>query len=226
LGWFSLAVFLYGLSQQALAMILLASPGLVRIAPLQPMRYLHLEYVFFVLIAGGLVGRYVLGRKPWRWALFLALANGGMFVSQWLLLPASEHLELPGRPSANRWLQAFAWIRENTPTDAWFALDPCYLAAPGEDYHSFRALAERSQMADALKDAAVVTQVPELASRWAGQVDARTGWNRFQTPDFERLKSRYGVEWVLASYPAPARLTCIWHNDLLTVCRIADTGPR
>ena len=220
----ALTVFIYGVFQQALAMILLASPALVRVTPLQPMRYLHLEYVFLVLIAGGLIGRYVLGRKLWCWALFLAVSNGGMFLSQRLLLPASEHLELPGRPPANPWLQAFAWIRENTPNDARFALDPNYLSAPGEDYHSFRALAERSQLADALKDAAVVTQVPELAPRWAGQVDAQAGWNAFQPADFEHLKSRFGVDWVLASYPAPARLTCIWHNDLLTVCRIAEPG--
>jgi len=45
------------------------------------------------------------------------------------------------------------------PVDAYFALDPDYMAAPGEDYHSFRALAERSQLADNIKDASMVTLV-------------------------------------------------------------------
>ena len=227
LARFAFALLLYGVFQQAVAMIMLAPPALVRLTPLQPMRYLQIVYVFLVLIGGCLLGRHVLGTKVWRWALFLVAANGAMFVSQRAMYPASQHLELPGRAPTNPWLQAFTWIRENTPTDAYFALDPNYLAAPGEDYHSFRALAERSQLADAIKDAAVATQVPELAPRWAKQVDAQAGWRRFQAVDFERLKERFGVDWVLVLYPAPARLSCVWHNDRLAVCRIAgpERGP-
>ena len=66
------------------------------------------------------------------------------------------------------------------PTNAYFALDPRYLDEPGEDFHSFRALAERSQLADAIKDAAVVTQVPELGPVWNRQVQAQQGWKHFQ----------------------------------------------
>jgi hypothetical protein len=220
LDCFSLTLVLYGAFQQCVAMILLAPAALVRIVPLQPMRYLHLQYVFFVMIAGALLGRHVLQRSPWRWALFLLALNIGMFISQRLLLPASEHLEFPGRTSRNPWLQAFAWIRQNTPADACFALDPRYLALPGEDYHSFRALAERSQLADAIKDSAVVTQVPELASPWAEQVDAQAGWSSFRLAGFERLQSRFGVGWVLVSYPPPDGLDCRWHNHQLSVCRI------
>ena len=219
------ALLLYGIFQQVLAAIVLASPALVRLIPLQPMRYLHLVYVFLVLIGGGLLGKHVLRGSAWRWAVVLVAAYGGMFVSQCRLLPASEHLELPGRAFSNPWLQAFAWIRQNTPSDAYFALDPNYLAAPSEDYHSFRALAERSQLADAIKDPAVVTQVPELASRWVEQVDAQAGWGGFQAADFERLRARFGVGWVLVPYPAPARLTCQWHNERLSVCRVPGPPP-
>jgi hypothetical protein len=224
LARFAMALLLYGVFQQCVAMALLAPSALVRVTPLQPMRYLHLEYIFLVLIAGGLLGRHALGRVPWRWALFLVLINAVMFFSQEHLLPASEHLELPGNESRNAWLQSFEWIRQNTPRSAHFALDPGYLGVPGEDYHSFRALAERSQMADALKDAAVVTQVPELAPVWVEQVDALAGWNQFQLADFERLKQRFGVDWVLLSNPPPSRLTCVWHNEALTVCRIPTTA--
>jgi hypothetical protein len=117
-------------------------------------------------------------------------------------------------------LQAFAWIRQNTPLDAYFALDPMYLESPREDYHSFRALAERSQLADAIKDTAVVTQVPELGSEWERQVKAQEGWPRFQLADFVRLKAEFGVNWVLVSYPQPTGLDCHWHNDALAVCQI------
>jgi hypothetical protein len=152
-----------------------------------------------------------------------------MLAAQRMQFTGSEHLELLGRNSANPWLEAFTWIRQNTPTDAYFALDPEYLAVPGEDYHSFRALAERSQLADNIKDAAVVTLVPELGEVWAQQVKAQgcdpvsrrcAGWNRFQLADFEQLKTEFGVDWVLVSYPAPAGLGCPWHNDVLAVCRI------
>ena len=153
LARFALAVFLYGLFQLAVAMVMLGFPALIRLTPLQPMRFLHLVYFFMILVGGCLLGKYLLKASLWRWAVFLVAINAGMFISQRLQFSGSEHLELPGRSTANPWLQAFAWIRQNTPTDAYFALDPEYLAAPGEDYHSFRALAERSQLADKIKDA-------------------------------------------------------------------------
>jgi hypothetical protein len=223
LARFALALLLFGTFQQLVAIILLAPPALIRMTPLQPMRYLHLVYLFLALIGGCLFGRHILSRRIGRWVFFLLVINGGMFLSQRLMLPGSKHLEFPGRESANPWLQAFTWIRHNTPKDAYFALDPNYLALPGEDYHSFRALAERSQLADAIKDTAVVTQVPQLGPAWAMQVDAQAGWDRFQLADFARLRAQFGVGWVLVSYPPPARLICIWHNDGLSVCRIDDS---
>lgn len=220
LARFALAVFAYSIFQQALAMAMLAPDRLVRLTPLQPMRYLQLVYYFMALIAGGLLGRYALKTRVWRWAAFLLVANGGMLAAQCAEYSASQHLEWPGRRPANPWLQAFAWIRVNTPVDAYFALDPHYLETPGEDYHDFRALAERSRLADAVKDAAAVTQVPELGDLWARQVDAQQGWRRFRLEDFERLKSEFGVDWVLVALPQAPGLRCRWHNDLLAVCQI------
>jgi hypothetical protein len=184
------------------------------------MRFLHLVYFFMTLVGGCLLGQHLLKKRAWRWALFLVTINASMFASQRALYAKSPHLELPGMRSGNAWLQAFAWIRENTPTDAYFAMDPDYLAAPGEDYHSFRALAERSQLADAVKDASVATQVPELSATWERHVDATTGWPNFKLADFERLKSDFGVDWVIVSYRQPAGLACEWHNQALSVCQI------
>jgi uncharacterized membrane protein len=220
LARFALAVFLYGIFHQAVAIILQGFPALIRLVPLQPMRFLHLIYFFLMLVGGCLLGKYLLKASVWRWAVFLLVINAGMFASQRMQFSDSEHLELPGRTSANPWLQAFAWIRQNTPTDAFFALDPEYMAAPGEDYHSFRALAERSQLADSIKDTAVVTQVPELGEVWERQLQAQNGWSRFQLADFERLKAEFGVNWVLVAYPQPAGLDCQWHNGTLSVCRV------
>ena len=220
LARFALAVFAYGVLQQLFAMAILAPASLVRLTPLQPMRYLQLVYFFLVLIGGCLLGKYLLKASVWRWALFLLVTNGSMFAAQRAEFPASGHIELPGVLPQNQWLQAFAWVRENTPTDAYFALDPRYLEAPGEDFHSFRALAERSQLCDDIKDTAVVTQVPELAEKWNREVEAQSGWRNFQLADFERLKREFGVNWTLVSYPQPKGLDCQWHNDTLAVCRI------
>ena len=206
---------------------MLAPDALIRLAPLQPMRYLQLVYVFLMLIAGGLIGRFLIRRSMWRWAVFLIVINGGMFVAQRALLCWRARIWSCRAPADNEWLQAFAWIRQHTPESAYFALDPHYMEAPGEDYHGFRALAERSQLADAVKDAAVVTQVPELGPVWARQVQAQEGWRSFQLADFERLKAEFGVDWVLVVYTrSRGDLHCRWHNGRWPFARFRELQRR
>ena len=220
LAQFALAVFAYGVVHQLASMIIIGSPALVRLAPMQPMRFLHLIYVFMVLVGGCLIGKYFLKASALRWAAFLGIASFGMFASQRALFAATPHFEFPGTRPTNPWLESFAWIRNNTPVNAYFALDPKYLAAPGEDYHSFRALAERSMLADMIKDPAVVTQVPELGPDWEKQTEAQVGWQDFELADFQRLKAEFGVDWVLVAYPEPAGFQCKWHNEMLAACEI------
>ncbi len=226
LARFATAVFLYGIFQQAIAMLILAPRSLTVFGTLEPMRYLQLVYVFMTLVGGAYLGRHFLKANALRWGLFLLLAHGGMFLAQRHLFAATEHIELPGRPSANPWLQAFAWARANTPTDAYFALDPDYMASPGEDYHSFRALAERSVLADNVKDATVLSKAPQLAPVWKAQIEALSGWQHFQLADFARLKSQFGVDWVLVPYPQQLGLACPWHNRALAVCPVPSDRPR
>jgi hypothetical protein len=217
---FALAVLAYGVFQQIVAMALLTPDSLVRLTPFQPMRYLQLVYIFMALTAGGLLGRFLLKTRVWRWAVYLLVFNGGMFLVQWEVVDDGAHLELPSTATGNPWLQAFDWIRRNTPVDAYFALDPFYLASPGEGFHNFRALAERSALSDGIKDTAVVTEVPSLAPVWHEQQLALAGWPHFQLSDFERLKAQFGVNWVLVNSPQTAGLDCRWHNGALVVCQI------
>jgi hypothetical protein len=217
---FATAVLIYGVFQQAVALAILSPLAPIGMTTLEPMRYLQLVYFFLALIGGAYLGQYVLKARIWRWAAFLLIANGGMLLAQRQLFPGSPHIELPSVATANPWLQAFEWIRVNTPADAYFALDPNYTNAPREDCHGFRALAERSMMADSNKDTTTVTKQPDLGPAWKQQVQARKGWSVFQFADFERLKAEFGVDWVLVSYPHPAGLDCRWHNDALAVCRI------
>ena len=220
LARFALAVFAYGVFQQIVAMALLTPDSLVRLMPLQPMRYLQLVYIFMALAAGGLLGRFLLKAQVWRWAVYLLVFNGGMFLVQWELIDDGAHLELPSTATRNPWLQAFDWVRQNTPADAYFALDPLYLASPGEGFHNFRALAERSALSDGIKDTAVVTEVPSLAPVWHEQQLALAGWPHFQLSDFERLKVQFGVNWVLVDSAQTAGLDCRWHDRSLSVCEI------
>ncbi len=206
--------------QLAVACVVLLTPGLVRLTPMQPMRYLHLVYIFMAMLGGGLIGEKLLRGHAWRWlALFVPLALG-MFVAQRRIFAGTEHLELPGIESHNPWLRAFAWVRQNTPQDAYFALDPYYMQLPGEDYHSFRALAERSELADAVKDAAVATQVPDLAPLWQQQTQAAAGWRHFEKQDFLRLKQQFGVDWIVVQGAGIEGLECPYENEAVSVCRL------
>src|SRR4029077_4708526 len=107
------------------------------------------------------------------------------------LFPASAHLEWPGVSPKNEWGQAFRWIRSNTPTDAVFSLEGSYMEIPGEDQTGFRALAQRSRLADADKDSGAASMFPALAQEWFDQMQAQKGWPGFQVEDFQRLRTRY-----------------------------------
>jgi hypothetical protein len=143
-----------------------------------------------------------------------------MWLLAWSAFPASPHVEWPGLVTSNPWAEAFRWIRGNTPKDAVFAMDPGYLLLPGEDTHGFRAVAERSALADRVKDSGAVSLFPQLAGEWKAEVDAQTGWDQFKRADFERLAARYPVTWILTQRPAPDGLDCPYVNRELAVCRI------
>jgi hypothetical protein len=92
-------------------------------------------------------------------------------------------------------------------------------AASDLGFRSFRALAERSILADVTKDASVATQVPGLAPLWLEQVQAQSGWEHFGVRDFQRLHARFGVDWLVLKQPGVLGLDCPYRNDALRVCR-------
>jgi hypothetical protein len=191
------------------------------LARLQPMRCLYLVYILFVLFSGGLLAEFVLRNRWWRWlALFLPLC-AAMFWVQRDLFPASPHIEWPGAKSRNDWVLAFEWARSYTPVDAIFALDPNYMDIPGEDENGFRAIAQRSMLADNATDNGAVSMFPAMAPEWWTQEQAQSGWQNFQLQDFRRLRARYGVSWVvLQQQQATADLRCPYRNRSVKVCAI------
>ena len=202
------------------AVILAASPRFETLARVQPMRSLYLLYIVMILLAGGFVGEHLLKSYVWRWlALFLPLCVG-MFYAQRRLFPASAHIEWPGATPRNPWVQAFQWIRNNTPVDAVFALDPAHMNIPGEDSNGFRAISQRSMLADAVKDSGAVTMFPPLAEEWERQVKAQGGWKNFQARDFSRLHATYGVTWVIVQQPNRDNMSCPYQNQAAMVCRL------
>ncbi len=178
-------------------------PQLERLTPYQPLRILHLTYIVMTLLAGGLLAELVLKQKLWRWALLLLPIAAAMSVAQFESFPATRHVEWPGRSTGNDWVEAFDWVKANTPVEAYFVLDPHYMSADGEDFHGFRALAERGQMADWEKDPGVAMLFPELAARWSHEVHALDNWKSFTAADFHRLHERFGVDWTVLSYAIP-----------------------
>jgi hypothetical protein len=211
----------FGLMFTAMGVMLTFPARLENYTRLQPMRSFHLLYVIFFALLGGLIGEYALGSRVWRWsALFIPLAAGMWFLQE-SSYPGSAHLEWHDSGRQSTWTSAFLWIRDHTPKDAVFALDPNYMIRSGEDDHGFRAVAERSVLADNLKDSGAVSLFPELADRWKDQVQAQSQMEHFHLGDFENLAKRYPVTWILTHRPDPAGLTCPYENQELAVCRIA-----
>jgi hypothetical protein len=172
------------------------------------------------LIMGGFLGEFVLKNRIWRWLVLFVPLGAGMFFAQRALFPASAHIEWPGAAPKNEWAQAFLWVRDNTPVDAVFSLDPEFMQIKGEDTIGFRCLAERSRLADLSKDSGAVSMFPPLAEEWWAQVQAQNAWKNFRLRDVLHLKSEYGVSWVVLQQPAGAGLDCAYQNSAVRVCRI------
>lgn len=205
------------------AALIVSVPGRFEVlARIQPLRCLYLLYLLLVVFAGGLLAEHLLKTKLLRWiALFLPLA-AAMFVAQRSLFPASAHVELPWAVPRNEWAQAFLWIRQNTPVDSKFAIDPDYMRVRGEDTIGFRALAERSRLADATKDSGSVSMFPALAEAWYGQWQAQKDWKNFQYANFLRLKELYGVNWLVLQQPQADGFSCPYRNSVVAVCQIGN----
>jgi hypothetical protein len=216
----SRAFIVYGSIYLVGAVIVDFPARLEALARIQPLRSLHFLYIVMFIMIGGFLGELVLRGHLWRWLLLFFPLCAGMFLAQRALFPASAHLEWPGIAPRNPWAQAFVWVRENTSVNAVFALDPFYMDIPGEDEVGFRCLAERSRLADGVKDNGVVSMFPPLAEKWWAEVQDQMPWKTFQKPDFARLKNKYGIDWVIVQAPQSAGLDCPYRNNVVHVCRL------
>lgn len=214
------AFIVYDVIYVMVALVLDLPARFESLARLQPLRSLHLLYIVMFLMVGGLLGEFVLKDRVWRWLVLFVPMSIGMFAAQRALFPGSAQVEWPGLAPKNPWAQAFVWVREHTDEHAVFALDPGYMHIDGEDEIGFRCLAQRSRLADAIKDNGVVSMFPPLAEAWWGQVQAQSPWRSVTLDKLQQLKANYGVSWVIVQQPGPVGLNCAYQNSAVRVCQI------
>ncbi|HEX9201572.1 MAG TPA: hypothetical protein VF865_18590 [Acidobacteriaceae bacterium] len=192
------------------------------VARLQPLRAFQIVYFVMVLALGARLGDSALRRSVWRWAIASVVLGGIIFTAERSTFHDSNHLELPWIAPRNAWVQAFVWIRENTPKDALFALDADYISAPGEGAQCFRATAERSALPDYSKDGGEASIAPELTDAWKTGQAAQQGLSRPAVTDAQRLAalSPIGVSWVVLEAGAATNLDCPFRNAAVSVCHL------
>jgi uncharacterized membrane protein (UPF0136 family) len=217
----SFALIPFGLLSILVAVVLCSAPEFEMFVRLQPLRSFHLITFLFVLLLGGVIGEYLADSRKWvPVAIFIPLAMG-MFLVARQTYPHSPQIEVPSKTSSNPWVNALFWIRQNTPANAVFAVDSHYFKDKENDVHGFRAISERSALADYYKDSGVVSLFPALADEWKQMSSATYGLNHFSTAQFRQLQREYpAVNWTVIHGIAPSGLNCPYQQREYNVCRL------
>lgn len=216
-----LACVVLGVSSTVAAILFVHVAGPYLLVELQLLRSFHIIYALGVLLLGGWLGSVLGHRRRTRWILplLLVMAAGGLFLAQRGVYPYSAHVEWPGASPRNPWVQAYVWIRGNTPADAYFAADPDLQFRDGADTQGFRAISERSLLADD-KDQGTAGLNPPLAREWAAQRDAHIGLEKMTDEERLRRLRPFGVTWLLLSADSPTNFPCPYQNAVAKVCRM------
>jgi hypothetical protein len=192
--------------------------GSLMLARVQPLRAFHFVYLAGLLLAGD-----PLTRLPKRAiAGVVAVLFVVMFTAQQLTYSSSNHVEWPWLTPRNEWQKAFLWIRDNTPQNATFALDNDYIESPGEDAQGFRAIAERSAVADYFKDGGIASNFPQAGPFWLQGSQATAHLN--QATDAQRLERLVplAATWIVLPANSATAFPCPYVNPAVRVCRL---GP-
>jgi hypothetical protein len=217
----SFALIPFGLLSIAVAVVLASSPRFEMFARLQPLRSFHLITLVFVILFAGILGEYMGKNRPWAIAALSISLAAGMFIVNRQTYPLSPHVEFPSTTSSNPWVNTLLWVRLNTPNDAVFAVDSRYFKDELSDVHGFRAIAERSELADYHKDGGVVSLFPGLADEWKQMSNATYGLNHFSMAQFKSLREGYpAVSWTVIHGSAPLGMSCPYQQRGYSVCRL------
>lgn len=197
------------------------------IARLQPLRVFCLVYLVMALVIGAELGEHILRRKPIRWICALILLSVPMYLVQRATYSHSAHLEFNQAHSPNLWVQAFLWVRANTPVDAYFAIQSDYMNAPGEDAQAFRVIADRSSLPDYSNDGGEASVAPDLASAWVAGSNAQRSLDELSGMPAEQadaarsaLLAGTAVDWLVLKADSATGLPCPYRNAAVKVCRL------
>ncbi len=186
-------------------------PSLERLRPFEPMRYLHLLYLFFFLIAGGLLGQLCSRRHAYRWALaFRSARCAGCSTRNAKCIPHPRIWNCLGPPPIT--MAASFRLDSRQHSNRRFVRARSALCR----HCRARTITASARWPSAAfspttkKMAAWPPACHALAPRWLREVTALNGWRNFQPADFERLKNEFGVTWIVLSradalYSQPAR---------------------
>jgi hypothetical protein len=227
----SFALIPFGLISIFAGVVIASTHKLDMYARLQPLRCFHLITLVFMLFFAGVLGEYAARGRVWTIPVVCLPLAAGMAYAAHETYPYSPRIEWPGRTtSPNAWVNTLLWIRQNTPREAIFAVDSRYFKEPDVDVHGFRAISERSALADYYKDGGVVAIFPKLADEWKQMTNATYGLNHFTAQDFRRLAHEYPVTWTVIHGPAPREMDCPYQQNGYDVCKIptmanADDEP-
>ena len=211
-----------GITAMVLA-LLFARVGASRytVAWLQPLRVFQVVYLILTVVLGAAMGEWMLRGHLWRWIVAFAVIGAPMLLLSRSATPHGPHVEWPGHAAlGNAWVEAFRWVRENTPKDSLFALDADYITARGEDAQGFRAIAERSALPDRTKDGGDAGSKPGLATEWERAVTAQTGLERATDGQRRQRLGPLGVGWVVLEQGSPTGFDCPYRNAGVKVCRM------
>ncbi|HEY4358620.1 MAG TPA: hypothetical protein VGN16_22935 [Acidobacteriaceae bacterium] len=204
------------------------------VARLQPLRAYLLIYALMAALLGAMATKAALRasrRWPDRWlswgfrALPIVLCAGVaacMALAQREMFDSSAHLELPwsAAQNPNPWVQAFLWIRGQTPREALFAVDSRYISATAEDAHTFRAIALRDVLPDYSKDGGEAAITRSLADSWHAGSEAQRGLNTLNDKERAQRLAPFGVDWVILATATQSGLSCPYNNVVVKVCRL------
>ncbi|MDE1177404.1 MAG: hypothetical protein PW789_12500 [Edaphobacter sp.] len=193
------------------------------VARMQPMRIFQLIYVVMILFVGAAMSRWM-GRRALRWVGVFAMLATIMFVVERKTFPASDRIEIAEDREGpeNSWVQAFEWIRTNTPKDAVFALDADYITQSGEDAQGFRAIAERSALPDYSKDGGEAAITPTLSEEWKSGEEAQARLSERTDSERVTMLASKGVGWVVLAHGAQTGFACAYSNAMVKVCRLPE----
>ena len=193
-----------------------------QVARLQPLRVFQIVYLLMILAVGAFLGEKLLHRKAMRWLTVFTILAAVMVYAERQTFSSSPHFESPGRKPENAWVRTFEWIRASTPQDALFALDAHYVSHAGEDVQTFRAISERSALADYSKDGGVASITPALTVAWLTGQAAQTSLNT--ATDAVRIANLrpLGVSWIVLPGDAATSFICPYAEEAAKVCRLPE----